>query len=300
MNQEAVLFGDFHWENIQLYNRNIYPTHSPSWQHVHQSFEISFFEGDIEGKYVLVENGREYPFVPGDVFLFRSNERHCFCSDRVGQNAWCNGMHFFPELLWSTGNYRLNFQHRQFFSLYNTSFCNKVPRETRLAEKIRALMYQIKTEMDVDQTGSTLATQAYFALLLVELARTGETESKAVDLGKHGKLNEDSILRLEQARAYIESHLSEALTLSQVAAVAVMSPSYFSTQFKKMFGFSVWDFVISRRIDRARNLLESTAQSVLEIAQDCGFRNGSNFNRAFRRVMGCSPTEFRQRSASIV
>lgn len=73
-----------------------------------------------------------------------------------------------------------------------------------------------------------------------------------------------------------------------------MSVSHFSQLFKKLNGFSAWDYVISKRIDMAQALLLSTDEAVLDIAFQCGFNNSTNFNRAFKKITGISPTEYRR------
>jgi len=67
-------------------------------------------------------------------------------------------------------------------------------------------------------------------------------------------------------------------------------------QFQKHVGFSAVEYISHFRINRACRLLTNTKQNVLDIAFDCGFRNISNFNRQFRKITGCSPTEYRKKS----
>ena len=52
--------------------------------------------------------------------------------------------------------------------------------------------------------------------------------------------------------------------------------------------------MISKRIDMAQALLLSTDEAVLDIAFQCGFNNSTNFNRAFKKITGISPTEYRR------
>lgn len=66
-------------------------------------------------------------------------------------------------------------------------------------------------------------------------------------------------------------------------------------RFHDHVGLSAMEYISHFRIDKACKALRSSDKDVLEIAFDCGFRNISNFNRQFRRIIGCSPTEFRNR-----
>lgn len=81
--------------------------------------------------------------------------------------------------------------------------------------------------------------------------------------------------------------------LDELAEIASMSKSYFSTVFKKLNGISPWDYLISKRISFAAELLKNTDKTILEIALECGFNNTANFNRAFKKITGKTPSEYK-------
>ena len=97
---------------------------------------------------------------------------------------------------------------------------------------------------------------------------------------------------------HIHSHLDEPLTLDQLAKEACMSRSYYSTIFKALNGVSVWEYIVARRIDLAQYKLETTGDSIMQISEDCGFTSIANFNRAFKKLTGKTPREYRQASAA--
>ena len=84
------------------------------------------------------------------------------------------------------------------------------------------------------------------------------------------------------------------ITLDSLAEAAHMSRSYYSTIFKKLNGVSVWDYITNQRIDKAEQMLETTDIPVIEISENCGFNNISNFNRAFRKITGGTPRDYRK------
>lgn len=100
---------------------------------------------------------------------------------------------------------------------------------------------------------------------------------------------------IRPALEYIKEHFQENITIQQLAAVVHLSESYFMNQFQRHVGFTAIEYISHFRINQACRLLGDTRKSVLEVAFDCGFRNISNFNRQFRKVTGCSPTEYRKR-----
>ena len=91
---------------------------------------------------------------------------------------------------------------------------------------------------------------------------------------------------------YIEEHLSEAITLSMLSALAQLSPYHFARAFKKTLGVPPHRYHMNRRVERAKVLLAD--RSVTEVALAVGYAETSSFSSGFRRVTGMSPTEFRR------
>ena len=89
--------------------------------------------------------------------------------------------------------------------------------------------------------------------------------------------------RLARAIDYIETHLSEPLTVGEIAAVATMSPSHFARSFKSAMGEAVWAFVVRRRTERAREMLSRTDLSQAIVAHRCGFSDAPHMRRTLRR-----------------
>jgi AraC family transcriptional regulator len=95
--------------------------------------------------------------------------------------------------------------------------------------------------------------------------------------------------RLKQALAYIEDNLSEDLSLSQLASIAGISASHFKTLFRESAGVPLHQYVIQRRIDRAKDMLMAGKLSIAEIALATGFSHQSHLARHMRRASGLSP-----------
>jgi AraC family transcriptional regulator len=95
--------------------------------------------------------------------------------------------------------------------------------------------------------------------------------------------------RFKQTLAYIEDNLSEDLSLSQLASIAGISASHFKTLFRESAGVPLHQFVIQRRIDRAKDMLMAGKLSIAEIAFATGFSHQSHLARHMRRASGLSP-----------
>jgi AraC family transcriptional regulator len=99
--------------------------------------------------------------------------------------------------------------------------------------------------------------------------------------------------RLSRVSDYIEAHLDRDLSLAELSGVACLSPYHFGKMFKRSTGQSPHQYVMDRRVRRAKSLLLSRRHTLLEIALSTGFHDQSQFTTAFKRYMGITPGEFR-------
>jgi AraC family transcriptional regulator len=94
--------------------------------------------------------------------------------------------------------------------------------------------------------------------------------------------------------AYIEEHLDAGLSLEQLAAAAHLSVYHFARQFKAAIGLPPHQYVINRRVERARQLLQAgTDLSLAEVAAGAGFSDQSQLTHHFKRLVGVTPGQFR-------
>ncbi len=99
--------------------------------------------------------------------------------------------------------------------------------------------------------------------------------------------------QVRAVRAYIEEHLDESITLAALAAAVGLSSFHFLRAFRQSMGTTPGQYVLDRRMERARSLLRSSELSVAEVALSVGFDYSSHFARAFRRAVGVAPSTFR-------
>ena len=99
--------------------------------------------------------------------------------------------------------------------------------------------------------------------------------------------------RLKRVLDYIGDNLAADLSLAQLAAVTGMSSRYFAELFRQSTGFAPHQYVLSRRIERAKQCLRDPRISIIDAGLDAGFRNPSHFARTFRRLVGTSPSRYK-------
>jgi len=95
--------------------------------------------------------------------------------------------------------------------------------------------------------------------------------------------------RLKRVLSFVEDQLSEELSLGQIAAVAGISPSHLKTAFRTSVGMPVHQYVMQRRVERAKLLLLKDGMSMAEVAAAAGFAHQSHMARYMRRAMGMPP-----------
>lgn len=92
---------------------------------------------------------------------------------------------------------------------------------------------------------------------------------------------------------YMNENFSENITVSDLAVKACMSKSYFMQRFKDSAGMGAIEYLSQLRIKKACEILKDSDMSSCDTAFMCGFRNLSNFNRQFRKIVGMTPKEYR-------
>ena len=98
---------------------------------------------------------------------------------------------------------------------------------------------------------------------------------------------------MQQALAVIDAHLGERLTLPAIAGLLDTSPFHFAHAFKQGTGVAPHQYVIRRRIERAKELLAATDLPLAEIALAVGCASQSHFSALFHRVTGLTPQTYR-------
>lgn len=102
-------------------------------------------------------------------------------------------------------------------------------------------------------------------------------------------------VRIKQMIAYIQTHFAEKITLEDIAAQASISRNSCLNCFRRVLGLSPMEYVIDQRLESALHLLLSSDGTIAETAIACGFGDASYFGKVFRRRLGLTPTQYRER-----
>src|SRR5262245_17424487 len=155
---------------------------------------------------------------------------------------------------------------------------------------LRAAMAAVDAELAAGSDGGRLVAESLANVLAVHLLRHALAPRRP-ERGRDGALPRG---RLRAVVEYVEEHLGAGLSLDEMAAAARLSPYHFARQFKHATGLPPYQYVILRRVERAKEMLRvSGTLSLAEVAAHAGFSDQSQFSRHFKRLAGVTPGQFR-------
>ena len=149
---------------------------------------------------------------------------------------------------------------------------------------LRLMLQEVRSE----QEGYSQVCQRLLEIILLRILRRRGL-SLASEAAGHGDKGECGIVR-----RYIDEHFKESISLDQLAELAHINKYYLVHAFRKTYGTSPINYLISRRIQESRFLLTNSDHSLSQIARILGFSSLSYFSQSFRRAEGVSPLEYRK------
>ncbi|PSB25612.1 helix-turn-helix domain-containing protein [Stenomitos frigidus] len=155
--------------------------------------------------------------------------------------------------------------------------------------QIEAIGMMLFAELQHENLGGRLYIESLANVLAVHLLRQYAV-SKPHLVTYEGGLPERQLL---QVLEYINDHLDQDIKLADLASLLGMSQFHFSHLFKQSIGTPPHQYLLRQRIERAKQLLKQTDQSILDIALLCGFSSHSHLSKQFRQWTAMTPTAYR-------
>lgn len=155
--------------------------------------------------------------------------------------------------------------------------------------QIALLMTAMQSDLEAGSPAGSLYGESLGAALGTYLSQRYGTIAPKLEEYKGGLPKP----RLNRVREYIENNLENNVSLTELAEVAGVSLYHFAKAFKQSMGATPHQYVLDRKVDRAKELLRDPNRSVLEASARTGFVDQSHFTKIFRRLVGVTPTEFR-------
>jgi AraC family transcriptional regulator len=144
--------------------------------------------------------------------------------------------------------------------------------------------------IDWSSTGDRLAATHAGQVILMELIkRFGDKNPQAL-------LNKGGLSPFLKSRVmdFIEANLDQPLTIGDLAQQTQLSDYHFARNFKQVTGESPHAYVVRRRVEKAKELLQRKEESLSDIALSCGFSSQSHFSARFKKLVGVTPKQFQK------
>ena len=157
------------------------------------------------------------------------------------------------------------------------------PRYQFRSPQLEHIAWALEAEFRAGFPGGRLYTDSLGMALAVQLLGHPQTQP-AIRRGLSRR-------QFQRVTGYIEAHLAENLSLARLSAIAGLSASHFRVLFKRTTGLTVHAYVVRRRVERARVLLEQSGLPAVQVALEAGFSHQSHMARCMRDILGMTPKD---------
>lgn len=250
--------------------------------HWHGEFEINYI---LKGRGEFICGDERYEVKEGDILIFQPNKLHAMHSYKDIE-LYYDTLVFSPELLGASENDRCAVEYIR--HIVNNSFGVQVQLSME-----KEAYEELKSSIEIIFSCAKGNSVQHDLLLKSELLRLFWLLECRGYICHHEQTENSRSEVLRPVLEYINENFREMLSIEQLAGIANMSKSYFMGCFKQVAGMGAMEYIIRLRIENACRLLEETQKTAAEIAFYCGFGNLSNFNRHFKKIVGCTPNEYR-------
>ena len=250
--------------------------------HYHDFHKIILFLGG-EASYII--EGKAYPLKPRDILFVSAGEIHRPVTV-PGKSYERIVIYVSPDFLASLGQGKCDLG-RCFQAAREASSVMHAPPGK--SHDLLFHMDKLETIAHQQGYGNELYTEVLFMEFMILLNRAimdNELELASVSCDK----------KIQQLLAYINSHLTEDLSIDALAEKVYLSKFYMMRKFKADTGFSIHQYINSKRLLLAKSLLASTDTPITELCYQCGFTDYSAFSREFKKSFRTTPTAFRNSS----
>lgn len=276
--------------------------------HWHDEAEIFYM---IKGGCLFFIDDGEFPLNEGEAVFVRPGALHWAKLTRPSEAAVSVSVTFHPDFLTGSGQ-----------DVTSSKYLPLILEDGRLADPVinRSSAYRsrilddfleivgffddsacdigaeehkdVTLRLREDEDGSELRIKSlFFDIFYMFIKQT------APHAGEYG-MSRSSYRCLLRSIQYLHEHYNEKLTLSELSSRAMMSEGHFSRVFMRYMGKSPFEYLNAYRVNRSIGLLVNTDMKIIDIASESGFQNVSYYNRRFREIMHCTPTEYRENNSA--
>lgn len=235
--------------------------------HAHNFSELFFITG---GKGFFMAKGRKFPIERSQLVIINPHVEHAEFSSRDQPLEYMvlgiDGLQFTPMVPSDSPVIHIPQPH----------------------PKIEFYMNALRDEMQLSLYGHEAVCQNLLNIILLLILRHKEIR---VSITAYNDVSAECIA----VKDYIDAHFKDPITLELLAQQAHQNKYYIAHTFKDAFGISPIKYLMERRVEESKYLLDETDFSISQIASIIGFSSSSHYSQAFRRLTDMSPNEYRKK-----
>ena len=221
-------------------------------------------------------------------------EQHLAYTLQGGEASFCpaNTNHWTKwdePLSFTVITFELDLFTRVSLQMYNCDRLELTPQWQVFDPTIQGIVKALKADLAANCPAGKLYGESFGASLAVHLVK----HFSVIPLISNYRSAAFSNKKQQEVLDFIEAYLDTDICLEDLAKIVGISKYYFCRLFKKAIGLPPHQYIVRRRIERAKKLLKYSDLTTVEIALECGFAHQSHLSRHFKRIVGVSPRQFR-------
>lgn len=252
----------------------------------HDYLEVGYI---FDGKGILTVENKKYIVKKDDIIILSNYELHTFSTTK-NQSFYLIVIYFMPELIYKPGGLNIDFNFLKPFFYRGSNFSHVIHPDKIDNKHLFFLIEKIYGLYSKKETNYRLESKIYLTEILLNLVKYYGISSTKCSKNYYKKIKD--IDRLKSLMTLLQKEYNRDITLTEAADIANMSIYYFCKFFKKVIGKTFTNYLLSIRIDKAKELLLTEKITVTSIAYKVGFENLSYFYRKFKEFTGYCPTEY--------
>lgn len=241
--------------------------------HYHDFHKVVIF---LSGNVTYHIEGKAYPLKPWDILLVN---RHAIHKPEVDTSV-----PYERFILWIQNDIAENALTKCFQKASDRSY-NLIRLHSDLQAKLKNILFELESSLKSDSYGSEILSRALFSQFMVYLNRIFLEKQYIFD-----KKSYSCDFQIADLIQYINRNLQEELTIDILAKQSYLSKYYLMRKFKENTGYTLHNYITSKRLLLARSLIAG-GTPVIKAARQCGFKEYSTFVRAYKRQFSKVPSQ---------
>lgn len=251
--------------------------------HWHMEFEINYI---VSGCAEFICGDKKFISSEGDIIIIPPNMLHAIYPREKFKQLY-DTIVFRTDMLGSYANDRSAAEYIRPLSNGRLKINTQITKE-------HTYYRELKTTVENIFSCAKGNTSKLDILMKSELLRLFWLLEESGDISPAEKKGMSRSETIRPAIEFITKNTSSNITVEQLAKASHVSKSYFMTIFKETAGIGAIEYLTQLRIKKACEILLNTNKTAVDTAYECGFKNLSNFNRQFKKIVGCTPSEYRK------